>query len=77
MYLLSGHGEQPLSDNFCSQLTRSNYELTEDFSLLNVDSIPEDCDTLPIIAPTGDISEEELSILRDYLQSGGKLMLYA
>ena len=75
MYLLSGRGEQPLSDNFRSQLTRSNYELTEDFSLLNVDSIPEDCDTLLINAPTGDISEEDLSILRDYLQSGGKLML--
>ena len=77
VYLLSGHGEQPLSDNFRSQLTRSNYELTEDFSLLNVDSIPEECDTLLINAPTGDISEEELSILRDYLQSGGKLAGFA
>ena len=77
VYLLSGHGEQPLSDNFRSQLTRSNYELTEDFSLLNVDSIPEECDTLLINAPTGDISEEELRILQDYLQSGGKLMVFS
>lgn len=77
VYLLSGHGEQALSDNFRSQLTRSNYELTEDFSLLNVDSIPEDCDTLLINAPTSDISEQELTLLQQYLQNGGKLMAFS
>lgn len=77
VYVLSGHGEQALSDNFRSQLTRSNYELTEDFSLLNVDSIPEDCDTLLINALTSDISEQELTLLQQYLQNGGKLMVFS
>lgn len=75
IYLLSGHGEGALSDTFGDELTRSNYETVSDFSLLNVDEIPEDCDTLLINAPTSDISKEELTMLRSYVQGGGKLMV--
>lgn len=75
IYLLSGHGEGALSDTFSDELTRSNYETVSDFSLLNVDEIPEDCDTLLINAPTSDISKEELTMLRSYVQGGGKLMV--
>lgn len=75
IYLLSGHGEVTLSDTFSNELTRSNYETVEDFSLLNVDEIPEDCDALLINAPTSDISDEELTMLRDYVQGGGKLLV--
>ena len=75
IYLLSGHGEGALSDTFSDELTRSNYETVEDFSLLNVDEIPEDCDTILINAPTSDISDEELAMLRDYVQGGGKLLV--
>lgn len=75
VYLLSGHGEQALSDTFSDELQRSNYETVADFSLLNVDAIPEDCDVLLINAPTSDISDEELAMLRDYVQGGGKLVV--
>lgn len=75
IYLLSGHGEAALSDTFSAELTRSNYETVEDFSLLNVDEIPEDCDTLLINAPTSDISDEELTMLCEYVQAGGKLLV--
>lgn len=75
VYLLSGHGEQALSDTFSDELQRSNYETVADFSLLNVDAIPEDCDVLLINAPTSDISDEELTMLRDYVQGGGKLVV--
>ena len=75
IYLLSGHGEVALSDTFSNELTRSNYETVEDFLLLNVDEIPEDCDALLINAPTSDISDEELTMLRDYVQGGGKLLV--
>ena len=75
LYLLSGHCEVALSDTFSNELTRSNYETVEDFSLLNVDEIPEDCDALLINAPTSDISDEELTMLRDYVQGGGKLLV--
>ena len=75
VYLLSGHGESAPSDTLSDELTRSNYETVSDFSLLNVDAIPDDCDLLLINAPTSDISDEELTMLRDYVQSGGKLMV--
>lgn len=77
VYLLSGHGEAALSDDFTAQLERSNYETVEDFSLLNVDEIPEECDVLIINAPTSDISEEELAMLQSYLQNGGKLLVFS
>ena len=75
VYLLSGHGEVALSETFADELERSNYETVEDFSLLNVDAIPEECDVLLINAPTSDISDEELTMLRSYVQGGGKLVV--
>ena len=63
VYLLSGHGEAEPSQTLSDELQRSNYETVSDFSLLNVDSIPEDCDLLLINAPTSDISDEELTML--------------
>lgn len=75
VYLLSGHGEAALSETFADELERSNYETVEDFSLLNVDAIPEECDVLLINAPTSDISDEELTMLRSYVQGGGKLVV--
>ena len=77
IYLLSGHGEGALSDTLSDELTRSNYETVADFSLLNVDEIPDDCDTLLINAPTSDISDEELTMLRDYVQGDGKLLVFS
>ena len=75
VYLLSGHGEAALSETFADELERSNYETVEDFSLLNVDAIPEECDVLLLNAPTSDISDEELTMLRSYVQGGGKLVV--
>ena len=75
VYLLSGHGEAALSETLSDELERSNYETVADFSLLNVDAIPEECDLLLINAPTSDISDEELTMLRDYVQGGGKLVV--
>ena len=75
VYLLSGHGEAALSETFADELERSNYGTVEDFSLLNVDAIPEECDVLLINAPTSDISDEELTMLRSYVQGGGKLVV--
>ena len=48
-----------------------------DFSLLNVDAVPEDCDALLINAPTSDISGEELAMLQSYVQGGGRLLVFS
>lgn len=75
VYLLSGHGEAEPSQTLSDELQRSNYETVSDFSLLNVDAIPEDFDVLLINAPTSDISDEELTMLQDYITNGGKVVV--
>lgn len=75
VYLLEGHGEAALPSAFRSQIEKENMEV-ESFSLLNTDSIPAD-GVLLIYAPATDISEAEATLLRDYLTSGGKLLVMA
>ena len=74
VYTLSGHGEAELTETFSTQIQRQNME-TEDLSLLNVDEIPEDCDSILINAPTNDISEEERDMLVDYINDGGHVLV--
>ena len=74
IYILGGHGEAEISDDFLLAIERQNYE-TEDLSLLTVDEIPEDARAILINAPTSDISSKEATMLRNYLSSGGKLIV--
>ena len=76
LYSLEGHGEAELPAEFRTQIEKENMEL-ESFSLLNTDEIPEDADALLIYAPESDISDEEASLLEDYLENGGKLLVIA
>ena len=76
VYMLEGHGEADLPDEFSDQIEKENMELTS-FSLLNEDEIPEEADCVLIYAPETDISEEEEEILADYLSDGGKLLVIA
>lgn len=74
LYVLTGHGESELSDGFASAIAKQNIE-TVPFSLLTLDSVPEDADAVLIYAPATDISAQELSILQDYLDSAGDILL--
>ena len=76
VYTLEGHGEESLPSEFQTQIEKENIELAS-FSLLNTDKIPEDADALLIYAPQSDISEEEATLLEDYLADGGKLLVIA
>ena len=76
VYRLTGHGEADLSEVFSGQLTRDNIEVT-DFSLLTENGVPEDADCVLIYAPESDISEEEVTLLADYVSGGGKLLVLA
>ena len=76
VYTLEGHGEGTLPSEFQTQIEKENIELAS-FSLLNTDEIPEDADALLIYAPQSDISEEEATLLEDYLTDGGKLLVIA
>lgn len=74
VYLLTGHGESALSDDFASAVKQQNME-TAELSLLTVQTVPEDADCILINAPQSDISLEEQEKIREYLGNGGNLFL--
>ena len=74
VYVLTGHGEADMTTTMTSALEKANMETTE-FSLLNEDSIPEDADLILINSPTSDLSEEEVTILEDYIDEGGHIVV--
>lgn len=76
IYLLEGHGESDLPTAFKDHIEKGNYEIQK-FSLLNVDSVPEDADAVMIYAPSSDISDKEKEILAEYVKNGGKLLVVA
>ena len=76
LYLLEGHGEEELPSTFSDQIEKENIETTT-FSLLTVESVPEEADCVMIYAPSSDISTEEKDKLADYVADGGKLMVIA
>lgn len=76
VYMLEGHGEAELPATFSEQIEKDNIEL-QTLSLLTVDSIPEDAACILIYSPSSDISEEEKTMLSNYVQQGGKLLVMA
>lgn len=74
VYLLTGHGEESMS-KYSSEInnTISSENITlEELSLVKEGAVPEDADAVIIFAPTADIAEDELSMLRNYEKTGGK-----
>ena len=74
IYQTSGHGEASLSTTITGLMEQNSYNLSE-LNLLMTTSIPEDCDLILMYAPTTDLSEDEVQMLRDYLGQGGKVMV--
>lgn len=72
IYTVTGHGESSLPSTVTDLMEKSSLT-TEELNLMMASSIPEDCDLLLFDAPTGDISEDELSILTSYLEDGGNV----
>lgn len=76
VYVLTGHGERDLSEDFTASLKKQNIE-TEEYTLLNAESVPEECDAILINAPTSDLSEKEVEMLEDYIDKEGHLLVMA
>lgn len=76
LYVLEGHGETELPATFTDSIDKANIEVNS-LSLLTVDEVPEEADAIVIYAPESDISEEEKTMLADYADNGGKLLVMA
>ena len=74
IYLLNGHGETAFGTNLSAYLANDNYD-TQTLSLLTQGAIPDDAGCIVINSPTSDINSEELTLLSEYVNNGGKVIL--
>lgn len=74
LYVLEGHGESDLPTTFADSIEKENMEVNT-LSLLTVDEIPEEADAIVIYAPQSDLAEEKASMLSEYAEKGGKLLV--
>ena len=72
IYRTSGHGESTFSTKATDLFTKNNIETTE-INLSMKPEIPDDCDLLFLYAPTSDLTDDEKSIITEYLDNGGKV----
>lgn len=76
IYMLGSHGESDLPDNAMARINKANLLVQEEkINILLSSGIPEDCDLLICYNPTSDLADDELDILLDYLDNGGKFYL--
>ena len=73
VYTVTGHGEEDLSSVITDAIDKANLSLDSVSPILN-GSIPEDCDLLIVNGPATDLSQDELTILQDYLAGGGQMI---
>ncbi len=83
LYWLTGHGEGALDDygptgfsDIARELRRKGYP-SHPLNLLVAQSIPRDAAALVIVAPRRAFAPEELTLVTDYLDKGGKLLYFA
>lgn len=72
IYTISGHGEGDLGKNISELISKSNFNV-KSVNLLVDNGIPDDCDMLICNQPTKDLADDELKLLREYMENGGKM----
>lgn len=76
MYILEGHGEKTVTDTLASGIAKENVS-TEELMLLIEGEVPADCEILMIYQPETDITEDELTLIEEYLVGGGNVLFIA
>lgn len=76
LYTLEGHGEQEMDSSIKEDIEKANMDI-KSLNLLTEGSVPEDADCLFINSPSSDISEDEKKAIIDYLENGGKAMIFS
>lgn len=74
IYRTAGHGEETVSTTVSEMLEKSNFTM-EELNLMMDAKIPDDCDMIFIDAPSTDITADEKTILEEYLNSGGNVLI--
>lgn len=72
-YQVTGHGETEAGSAFTGMLDKLSIEL-KTLTTAKETSIPSDCKVLIINGPYQDYSEDEVTMIKDYLIAGGKVI---
>ena len=75
LYYVTGHGEMDIPSDLQENIGLENMEL-ESVNLLTAGAVPEDCEALIIYSPMSDFSTQDVAILSEYLENGGKMLLF-
>lgn len=76
LYTLTGHGETELGSTMKEGIEKANMEI-KSLNLVSEGSVPEDADCLFIGSPSTDISSDEKDAILEYLENGGKAMMFS
>ncbi|MDF2542759.1 MAG: hypothetical protein K0S47_2477 [Herbinix sp.] len=74
MYILGGHGEIELGDTVTKALEKQNVT-TKALNTMTEGKIPEDCAVLLINGPQYDLTEDEVTLIKDYMAAGGDVII--
>ncbi len=74
IYYMAGHGESAMAAPVTELIAKANYD-TGYLDLLTAGKVPEDCRLIICNAPTTDMSEDELAVLKRWLADGGDMIL--
>ena len=82
VYFLQGHGERDIDSfnrsagfsSLAQEIKRDNVDIRK-LTLGETQTIPGDCDALVIAGPEKRISEQELNLIRNYLEQKGRLLV--
>lgn len=74
IYFVEGHGEFSSTELGVLNLYLKNEAfIVNTLNMATTNSIPEDCDILAIMSPTSDFLESEVTLVKDYINKGGKI----
>lgn len=75
LYTLTGHDEIEMGTNLKSSMEKSNVDM-KPLNLLTSDQVPDDAGVLMVGAPGKDLSKEETDKIIQYLENGGKVLMF-
>jgi ABC-2 type transport system permease protein len=75
VYQITGHGETELGSTLQNEVEKLNVDL-QTLTSVSAEEIPEDCDMLLINGPTNDFTEDEVTMIEDYLKAGGNAAIF-
>ena len=76
LYTVEGHGEKDMDSSVKEDIEKANMDI-KSLNLLTEGTVPDDADCLFIDSPSTDFSSDEKDAIIEYLENGGKAMIFS